>query len=60
MKARFEEAQRRMGLLGALITCAMATAAPAASAATFAARETHRGLLNFIYGDVVDVAPLRR
>src|SRR3989449_4531142 len=45
MKARFEEARRRMALLGAIVTCGIATAAPAASAATFSARETHRGLL---------------
>jgi hypothetical protein len=45
MKARFEEARRRMVLLGAIVTCGLATAAPAASAATFSARETHRGLL---------------
>src|SRR5207249_1432987 len=45
MKARFKEARRRMALLGAIVTCGIATAAPAASAATFTARETHRGLL---------------
>ena len=45
MKARFEEAQRRMVLLGAIITGGIAMAAPTASAATFSARETHRGLL---------------
>ena len=45
MKARFKEAQRRLVLLGTIVTCGMATAAPAASAATFSARETHRGLL---------------
>jgi len=45
MKARFEEARTRMVLLGAIVTCGIATAAPAASAATFSARETHRGLL---------------
>jgi len=45
MKARSEEARRRMVLLGAIITCGIATAAPVASAATFSARETHRGLL---------------
>ena len=45
MKARFDEARRRMVLLGAIVTCGMVTAAPAASAATFSARETHRGLV---------------
>ena len=45
MKARFEEARTRMVLLGAIVTCGIATAAPAASAATFSARETHRGLV---------------
>ena len=45
MKARFEEARRRMVLLGAIAGCGIATAAPVASAATFSARETHRGLL---------------
>src|SRR5438552_18953249 len=45
MKARFEEARTRMVLLGAIVTCGIATAAPAAAAATFSARETHRGLL---------------
>lgn len=45
MKARFEEARRRMILLGAIVTCGVTTAVPAASAATFSARETHRGLL---------------
>src|SRR3989442_1613634 len=44
MRARFEEGRRRV-MLGAIITCTIATAAPAASAATFSARETHRGLL---------------
>src|SRR5438445_10614606 len=45
MKARSEEAYRRLVLLGAIVTCGIATAAPAASAVTFSARETHRGLL---------------
>jgi len=45
MKARFEEARKRTILLGAIVACGMATAAPPASAATFSARETHRGLL---------------
>ena len=45
MKARFEDAQRRMVLLGAIITGGIAMAAPTASAAMFSARETHRGLL---------------
>src|SRR5207245_11717022 len=45
MKARSEEAHRRLVLLGAIVTCGIATAAPAASAVTFSARETHRGLL---------------
>jgi hypothetical protein len=45
MKAQFEEAQRRMVLIGAIISCGIATAALPASAATFSARETHRGLL---------------
>jgi hypothetical protein len=45
MKAQFKEAQRQLVLLGAIVTCGIATAAPAASAATFSARETHRGLL---------------
>ena len=45
MKARLKEAQRQLVLLGAIVTCGIATAAPAASAATFSARETHRGLL---------------
>src|SRR5438445_10672084 len=45
MKARSEEAYRRLVLLGAIVTCGIATAAPAASAVTFSAQETHRGLL---------------
>jgi len=45
MRVRFEEAWRRTVLLGAIVACGIATAAPAASAATFSARETHRGLL---------------
>jgi len=45
MKAPFEEAQRRMVLIGVIISCGIATAALPASAATFSARETHRGLL---------------
>src|SRR3989442_477272 len=45
MKARFEEARKRTVLLGAIVACGIATAAPPASAATFSARETHRGLL---------------
>jgi len=45
MKARFQEARGRLVLLGAIVTCGIATAAPAASAATFSARETHRGLV---------------
>jgi len=44
MKAA-SEAQRRMILLGAIISCGIATAALPASAATFSARETSRGLL---------------
>ena len=43
MKAA-SEAQRRMILIGAIVGCGIATAAPPASAATFAARETARGL----------------
>ena len=43
MKAA-SEAQRRMILLGAIIGCGIATAALPASAATFSARETYRGL----------------
>jgi len=34
-----------MALIGAIISCGIATAALPASAATFSARETHRGLL---------------
>ena len=45
MNARFEETPRRMVLLAAIVICGIATAAPAAFAATFSARETHRGLL---------------
>ena len=45
MIARFQEARRRMVLLGGIATYGIATIAPAASAATFSARETHRGLL---------------
>jgi hypothetical protein len=45
MKPGFEEAERWMVLLGAIITAGIAMAAPAASAATFSARETHRGLV---------------
>jgi len=45
MKARFEGARKRTVLLGAIVACGIATAAPPASAATFSARETHRGLL---------------
>ena len=45
MKGRFEGARRRRVLLGVVVTCGMATAVPAASAATFTARETHRGLV---------------
>ena len=37
-------AQRRMILIGAIVGCGIATAAPPASAATFSARETYRGL----------------
>src|SRR5262245_43823517 len=44
MKAA-SEAQRRMILLGAIISCGIARAALPASAATFSARETSRGLL---------------
>ena len=44
MKAQFEEAQRRMALIGAIVSCGIATAALPASAATFSARETPRGL----------------
>src|SRR5437867_2910550 len=45
MKARFEEALTRIVLLGAIVTAGIAMAAPTASAATFSARETHRGLV---------------
>src|SRR5437016_5210099 len=45
MTARFQATQGRMVLLAAIITCGIAAAAPTASAATFSARETHRGLL---------------
>ena len=45
MKARFEQTRKRTVLLGAIVACGVATAAPAASAATFSARETHRGLV---------------
>jgi hypothetical protein len=45
MRARFEGARGRIVLLGVVVTGGIATAAPAASAATFSARETHRGLL---------------
>ena len=38
------QAQRRMILIGAIVGCGIATAAPPASAATFSARETYRGL----------------
>jgi len=38
------QAQRRMILIGAIVGCGIATAAPRASAATFSARETSRGL----------------
>jgi len=44
MKAAFQ-AQRRMILIGAIVGCGIATAALPASAATFSARETSRGLL---------------
>jgi len=45
MKARFGEPRKRAVVLGAIVACGIATAAPAASAATFSARETHRGLV---------------
>jgi len=45
MRARFEEGRKRTVLLGAIVACGIATAAPAASAGTFSARETHRGLV---------------
>jgi hypothetical protein len=46
MKAHFEEARLRAAAVGAVIACAFATAgAPVASAETFSARETHRGLV---------------
>src|SRR5438093_11318052 len=45
MKARFEEALRRIVLLGAIVTAGIAMVAPTTSAATFSARETHRGLV---------------
>ena len=45
MKARLEEARTRTVLLGAIVACGIAAAAPPASAATFSARETDRGLL---------------
>src|SRR5256712_2629479 len=45
MTAHFEEGRKRTVLLGAIVACGIATAAPAASAATFSARETHRGLV---------------
>ena len=44
MKAA-SQAQRRMILIGAIIGCGIATAAPPAFAANFSARETSRGLL---------------
>jgi hypothetical protein len=39
------QAPRRMTLVGAIVGCGIATAALPASAATFSARETSRGLL---------------
>ena len=45
MKAHFEKGRRRMVVLGAVVAYGMATGAPAASAATFSAHETHRGLV---------------
>ena len=45
MRAHFEEGRKRTFLLSAIVACWIATAAPAASAATFSARETHRGLV---------------
>ena len=45
MKAELEKAQRRMLLIGAIVSCGIPTAALQASAATFSARETPRGLL---------------
>src|SRR5882724_10868052 len=45
MRAHIEEGRGRTVLLGAIVACGIATAAPAASAATFSARETHQGLV---------------
>jgi hypothetical protein len=46
VKGQFEETPQGLAMVGAVIACALATAvAPTASAATFSARETHRGLL---------------
>ena len=45
MRAHVEEGWTRAVLLGAIVAGGIATAAPAASAATFSARETHRGLI---------------
>jgi len=46
MKTHLEEARLPAAVVGAVIACAFATAvAPVASAATFSARETHRGLV---------------
>ena len=45
MRARFEKARGQAVLVGTIVACGMATVAPAASAATFSARESHRGLL---------------
>lgn len=45
MKAHSQEGLGRTVLFGVIVACGIATAAPAASAATFSARETHRGLV---------------
>jgi hypothetical protein len=45
MKARCEGARRRMPGLAAIVAGGIATTTPVAFAATFSARETHRGLL---------------
>ena len=45
MRVHVEEGLGRTVLLGAIVACGIATAAPAASAATFSARETHQGLV---------------
>ncbi len=45
MRVHVEEGRGRTVLLGAIVACGIATAAPAVSAATFSARETHQGLV---------------